>query len=269
MNKIIGFIGCGNMAQAMIGGIIKSKIISSDKVIASNPSKEKLLKVSSLYNIAITHNNKEVAQKSDILILSVKPNKYHQVVEEIRDSIKNDVVIVSLAAGISIEYLEKTFEKKVKLIRAMPNISSIVNEGMTVISKNKEINNLDLEDIIRLFEGIGKVELIEEELMDNIPALSASSPAYVFMFIDSLAKGGISSGIPAEKSYRIAAQAVIGAAKLILKDSKDIDNFIRMVCSPGGCTIEAIKELEKNKFKETITSAMKSCTDKVLRLAQQ
>ncbi len=268
MDKRIGFIGCGNMAQSMIGGILNSKIVTRDNVIASNTSDSKLIKISELHGIDITNDNKRVARNSDVIILAVKPNKYEEVIEEIKDDISTDSIVVSIAAGISLSYIERKFNRKVKLIRAMPNISSAINEGMTAISKNKEMTIQDTNYIIEIFNSIGEVELIEEELMDKVPAISSSSPAYTFMFIDALAKGGVVSGIPEEKAYKLAAQAVLGAAKMILKDSKNINNLKDMVCSPGGCTIDALNELENNNFNEAIALAMTSCTNKVLKLAK-
>ncbi len=269
MNKTIGFIGCGNMAQAMIGGIVKSNLVSSEKVIASNPSNKSLNKVKEEYNILITNDNKKVAQFSDIVILAVKPYKYFEVIDEIKSSLKKEAVIVTIAAGITLEPMSKALGAESKVIRTMPNTPALVMEGMSALCANENVTQEELQAVIRVFESFGKVEILEEKLMDIVPAVSGSSPAYVYMFIEALADGAVLQGMPREKAYKMAAQAVLGAAKMVLETGEHPGKLKDNVCSPGGTTIEAVYTLEKNNFRAAVISAMESCTEKSIKMAKK
>jgi pyrroline-5-carboxylate reductase len=269
MNKSIGFIGCGNMAQAMIGGIIKSKLVYSKNVIASNRTEDKLNYIKEKYNTRITLDNKEVAKFSDILILAIKPNMYIDVITEIKDFVRSDVIIVTIAAGITIETVEKAFNKDIKIVRTMPNTPALVGEGMSAVCHNNLVDTESLKLVVSIFESFGKVELISEKLIDAIPAISGSSPAYTFMFIEALADGGVLQGIPRDKAYRLAAQAVLGAAKMILETGEHPGRLKDKVCSPGGTTIEAVYTLEKNNFRGAVISAMESCTEKAIKMSKK
>ena len=265
----IGFIGCGNMAQAIIGGIIKARYVSSENIIASNPSIGKLELVKDKDNVKTTLQNIEVAKFSDIIILSVKPNKYAVVIEEIKDFIKPNAVIISIAAGITISFVEKAFGKNIKLARVMPNTPALVGEGMSALSFNEYVGLEEKLEVIKIFESFGKVETLDESLMDAVPAISGSSPAYVFMFIEALADGAVLSGIPRDKAYKMAAQSVLGAAKMVLETGKHPGELKDNVCSPGGTTIEAVYTLENNNFRGTIMTAMESCTAKAKKMSQK
>lgn len=268
MDKTIGFIGCGNMAQAMIGGIISSGLTSSDKVIASNPSVAKLELMKSKYNIIAAQDNIEVAKASDILILAIKPYKYAEIITEIKEYIKPNVVIVTIAAGVTIEQVEKNFGRKIKVIRTMPNTAALVGESMSALCYNTEVEQSELSDVFAIFKSFGKVETIEERLMDVIPSISGSSTAYVYMFIEALADGGVLRGLQRDKAYTLAAQAVLGAAKMVLETGEHPGSLKDKVCSPGGTTIEAVYTLEKNNFRGTIISAMESCTEKAIKMSK-
>lgn len=269
MNKTIGFIGCGNMAQAMIGGIIKSNLVSSEKVIASNPSDKNLNKVKEKYNILITDDNKEIAKFSDIVILAVKPYKYFEVIDEIKTYLKKDVVIVTIAAGITLEHMSNALGDASKVIRTMPNTPALVGEGMSALCANKNVTKEELQEVVKVFESFGKVEILEEKLIDIVPAVSGSSPAYVYMFIEALGDGAVLQGMPREKAYKMAAQAVLGAAKMVLETGEHPGKLKDDVCSPGGTTIEAVYTLEKNNFRAAVISAMESCTDKAIKMGKR
>ena len=269
MNKTIGFIGCGNMAQAMIGGIVKSNLVSSDKVIASNPSNKSLNKVKEQYNILVTGDNKEVAQFSDILILAVKPYKYFEVIDEIKAALKKDVVIVTIAAGITLEHMSKALGDSAKVVRTMPNTPALVGEGMSALCANLNVEPEELEAVIKVFESFGNAEILEEKLIDIVPAVSGSSPAYVYMFIEALGDGAVLQGMPREKAYKMAAQAVLGAAKMVLETGEHPGKLKDNVCSPGGTTIEAVYTLEKNNFRAAVISAMESCTEKSIKMSKK
>lgn len=269
MNKKIGFIGCGNMGQAMIGGIVKSGITTPENIIVSDMNENFLASMKNKYNINTTTNNTEVASFSDILILSVKPNIYEKVIKEIAPAVKENVLIVTIAAGISIDFVEKTFAKAIKVIRTMPNTPALVGEGMSALSKNDKVTEEELKEVISIFESFGKAEVIDERLMDSIPAISGSSPAYVFMFIEALADGAVLRGMPRDKAYKFAAQAVLGSAKMVLETGEHPGALKDKVCSPGGTTIDAVYSLEKNNFRGAVISAMESCTKKAMEMSNR
>lgn len=268
MNKKLGFIGCGNMAQAMIGGVVNSNIVPSENVIVSDPSLEKLNSVKDRLKVKVTQDNKEVCKNADILVLAIKPNVHSKVIDEIKGYVKDDVTIVTIGAGITMDFISKAFEKEVKIIRTMPNTPALVGEGMAALCYNNLVNEEELNNVISIFESFGKVEVIDEKLMDVVPAVSGSSPAYVYMFIEALADGAVLDGIPRDKAYKMAAQAVLGSAKMVLETGKHPGELKDMVCSPGGTTIEAVYALEKNNFRGAIIEAERKCTEKTIAMSK-
>lgn len=270
MEKKIGFIGCGNMAQAMIKGIVKSKNVSPENIFVSNPSEEKLKNVKRECGVNVTHDNKKVALNSDILILAVKPNKYGDVIKEIKDEVSRRAIIVTIAAGVSIDKVRLFFKSDdVKVIRTMPNTPALVGEAMTALCASDNIKEEEVDLIRNLFDTFGKTELVEEKLMDVITGLSGSSPAYVYMFIEAMADGAVLQGMPREKAYKIAAQSVLGAAKMVLETKKHPGELKDQVCSPGGTTIEAVYYLEKSNFRASVMEAVDKCTEKSKKMAKK
>lgn len=262
MEKTIGFIGCGNMGGAMMGGIIKANIVPAKNIIVADQMKEKLSVVSNQYGVNTTTDNKEVAKKSNILILAIKPNIYPIVIKDIKDHINEDTIIVSIAAGQKIADVEGMFGKEIKLIRVMPNTPALVGEGMSALCRNKYATEEELNEIKKIFESFGEAEIVKESLIDGVIAVSGSSPAYVFMFIEAMADAAVVEGLPRDKAYKMAAQAVLGSAKMVLETGKHPGELKDMVCSPGGTTIEAVAKLEEKGFRAAVISAMKRCADK-------
>lgn len=258
----LGFIGCGNMASAMIGGIINNQICKPEEIIASDAYEPTLHKAKENLNIQITTNNKEVVKEADILFLSVKPQFYEAVIQEIKQDIKEMQIIVTIAPGKTLDWLGERFEKPVKIIRCMPNTPALVCEGITGACHNELVTKEELELVCKVLEGFGKVEVISEHLMDVVVSVSGSSPAYVFMFIEAMADAAVADGMPRDKAYKFAAQAVYGSAKMVLETGKHPGELKDMVCSPGGTTIEAVRVLEKEGFRSSVIEAMKACTKK-------
>lgn len=263
----IGFIGCGKMARAMIEGIIKSELTGPENIMASARTGETLQKVHGDLNILTSVDNREVALFADILILAVKPDLHSQVIEEIKKVVKEKVIIVTIAAGIALGDIEGFFGRNVKAVRTMPNTPSFVGEGMTALCPNASLTETDLAEVTLLFNSFGKTEILEERLMDAVPAISGSSPAYVYMMIEAMADGGVRLGIPREKAYSLAAQAVLGAARMVLESGAHPGSLKDNVCTPGGATIEAVASLEKNQFRGALLEAMDSCYKKTVELS--
>ncbi len=262
MNKKIGFIGSGNMGSAMIKGIISSNLVSSKDIYVSDIDESKLKIIKEELGVNVTTKSKELVSKVDIIVLSVKPNIYSIVLNEIKNEIKDDMLVITIAAGINIEFVENIIGNDKKVIRTMPNTPALVNEGMAAICPNKNISEDELKLVVSIFESFGKAEVLKEYLIDSVIAVSGSSPAYVFKFIEAMADGAVLGGMPRDKAYKFAAQAVLGSAKMVLETGMHPAELKDMVCSPGGTTIEAIASLEKNKFSGTVIEAMEKCMDK-------
>lgn len=268
MDKVIGFIGCGNMAKAMIEGILKSNLVVPRNIMASARTKETLINVENKYGIRTTLDNKEIVRESDHLIIAVKPYMYDGVLEEIKDLIKSNQVVIGIAAGISIDYIKSKLGRNVLVARAMPNTPALVGEGMTALSFDGNIDNMKKEEVIKIFNSFGKCEIIDESLMDAFTALCGSSPAYVYMMIEAMADAGVLEGIPRKQAYRMAAQSVLGAAKMVLETGLHPGELKDNVCSPKGTTIEAVAKLEEKGFRTAIIEAIKICAEKSRKMGK-
>ncbi|MFG6392730.1 MAG: pyrroline-5-carboxylate reductase [Lachnospiraceae bacterium] len=258
----LGFIGAGNMAQAIIGGIINNGIVSKDEIIASAATNETITKVAQKFGIRTTLDNREAA-KAKILFLAVKPVYYKQVIDEIKDlELDDSQIIITIAAGKSVEWVESAFGGKRKIIRTMPNTPALVGEGITAVCPNSNITEGELEKALKLLRSFGKAEVVKESMMDAVVAVSGSSPAYVFMFIEAMADAAVAEGMPRKQAYQFAAQSVLGSARMVLETGKHPGELKDMVCSPAGTTIEAVRVLEKTGFRSSIMECMKECADK-------
>lgn len=256
----IGFIGAGNMGGAIIGGIVRENI--KDEILVFDKNTELLFKLSEEFGVKKAIDNKEIAKKSDIIFLAVKPNVLSFVIDEIKDEIKKDTLLVSIVAGKGIKTIESAFGKAIKLIRVMPNTPALVGEGMSALCKNENVEKEELEKVLEIFEKLGRAEIVAESMMDAVTAVSGSSPAYVFMLIEAMADAAVLGGLPRNQAYTFASQAVLGAAKMVLETKKHPGELKDMVCSPSGTTIEAVKILEQSGFRSAIIDAMGACIEK-------
>lgn len=258
----LGFIGCGNMAQAMIAGILEKNAVPADELIASGPTKEKMDDVKERFGIVTSGDNHEVAKKAEILVLSVKPQMYETVINEIKDDVKSASLIVTIAAGISMKQTERMFGKETKIIRVMPNTPALVGEAMSGMCRNEYVKAEEFAQVRELFESFGKVEEVTENLMDAVVGVSGSSPAYVYMFIEALADAAVVQGIPRAKAYTFAAQSVLGSAKMVLETKQHPGALKDAVCSPAGTTIEAVRVLEEKGMRSAVMEAVCSASEK-------
>ena len=269
MDKKVGFIGCGKMGQAMIAGLLKKGEMEKNNILVSAKTEATLKKVQETLQVQTTSSNKEIGKWADIIILAVKPDLHKEVIEEIKAEITPETIVVTIAAGITLQYLEQAFETPLKVIRAMPNTPSLVGEGMTALCFNDLVTEDERKCVSILFKSFGRVEAFPESLMNSIPAVSGSSPAYVYIMIEALADGAVKQGISREKAYKLAAQSVLGAAKMVLDTELHPGVLKDQVCTPGGATIEAVATLEEKGFRASILSAMESCTMKINKLTDK
>lgn len=260
---VIGFIGCGNMAQAMIGGILNQKLCVEDEIIASAKTEKTIQKVKEQYGIKITLDNKEVVQQADIVVLAVKPLFYENVISEIKGVADKKQIFISIAPGKTLRWLADQFgDSEYKIVRTMPNTPALVGEGITGVTPCDTMEEDDVNKVMMVLRSFGKAEIIGESLMDVVVSVSGSSPAYVFMFIEAMADAAVADGMPRTQAYTFAAQAVLGSAKMVLETGKHPGELKDMVCSPGGTTIEAVRILEEKGMRSSVIEAMKACTQK-------
>lgn len=262
MKKTLGFIGCGNMARAMMGGILSAGILVPEEVIASDAYRSGLESAAAQMGIAAAGSNREVAEGARILVLSVKPQVYAAVITEIEPCVGADTVVVTIAPGQTLEKLEGRFGKDVKLVRTMPNTPAMVGAGMTALCKNQHVTDEEFEEVCRLFGAFGRAEVVAEHMMEAVVAVSGSSPAYVFMMIEAMADAAVREGMPRDKAYTFAAQAVYGSAKMVLESGLHPAALKDNVCSPAGTTIDAVAVLEEKGFRGAIMDAMAACAQK-------
>ena len=257
----LGFIGTGNMASAIMGGIIKNQIIPANEIIGADMMEAGRKRVKEQFGIQVTADNHEVVRNSDVVILSVKPQFYAEVIAEIKDDVREDQIIITIAPGKPLAWLKEQFGKNVKIVRTMPNTPALVGEGMTAACPNEYMTKEEITYVLTLLESFGRVEIIPERLMDTVVSVSGSSPAYVFMFIEAMADAAVSGGMPRAQAYQFAAQAVLGSAKMVLETGKHPGELKDMVCSPAGTTIEAVRVLEEKGFRSAVIEAMKTCEE--------
>ena len=257
----LGFIGTGNMASAIMGGIIKNNVIPAEEIIGADlfaPGRERVQKE---YGINVTADNKEVAQKAETIILSVKPQFYESVIADIKDVVTDKQIIITIAPGKTLAWLAEQFGKDVKIVRTMPNTPAMVGEGMTAVCPNEHLTEDEIAYVKSLLESFSRAEIVPERLMDVVTAVSGSSPAYVFMLIEAMADAAVEQGMPRAQAYKFAAQAVMGSAKMVLETGKHPGEVKDMVCSPAGTTIKAVRVLEKEGLRSAVIEAMDACVD--------
>ncbi len=262
----IGFIGLGNMASAMMEGILKEKIASREEIFGSAKTKETAEKKKAQFGIGAGTDNRAVAEEAEILFLSVKPQFFPEVIGEIRDCIGENTLVISIAAGKTIAYIEKEFGRKIKLVRCMPNTPALVGEGCTGYCVNENVSPEEKEITERLLSSFGKASEIPERLMDVVGAVSGSSPAFVFMFMEALADGAVAEGMPRAQALEFAAQAVLGSAKLALESGMHPGQLKDMVCSPGGTTIQGVRKLEEAGMRSAVMDAVIACVERTKEL---
>ena len=262
----IGFIGLGNMATAIIGGLLAQGIVEPGDVIGSAKTAATRERRAAELGIEVTADNAAVARAADVLVLAVKPVFFPKVIAEARDAVRDETLVVSIAAGLTIEVIEGLFGRPVRLVRCMPNTPALVGAGCTAVCPGPRATTDDEALVLRLMGACGTASVIPERLMDAASAVAGSSPAFVFMFIEALADGGVAAGMPRAQALEFAAQAVMGSAKLALETGRHPGELKDMVCSPGGTTIEGVAALEAGAFRAAVMEAVAACVEKAQRL---
>ncbi|NLL78734.1 MAG: pyrroline-5-carboxylate reductase [Clostridiales bacterium] len=258
----IGFIGMGNMAKAMVGGMLKKGIAKPQEIVGSAKSEKSRQSAEEAFGITMYAENVKVAEEADVLILAVKPQFLEEVIGEIRTAVTENTLVVSIAAGRTMAWIQNCFAKNIKLVRCMPNTPALVGEGCTGICAGEQVADKELDTVVKLMESFGIASVVSEKMMDVVVGVSGSAPAYVFMFIEAMADEAVAEGMPRAQAYRFAAQAVLGSAKMVLETGKHPGELKDMVCSPAGTTIQAVKVLEEKGMRASVMDAMEACIQK-------
>ncbi|CAC5384839.1 proC [Mytilus coruscus] len=264
----IGFIGAGRMAQAMTKGFVTTGIIKAKNITASDAD-PRMLQFIKEFGVTTTQENKEVVYKSKVVVIAVKPNVVTKILKEVKEHVSKDKIVVSIAAGVPLSTFEQNLPPGSRVVRVMPNITVTVQAAASVIAPGTSVQLNDSELVRELFQSIGICEIGSENLLDAVTGLSGSGPAYGFIAIESLADGGVNMGLPRDLALKLAAQTLLGAAKMVLESGKHPGQLKDDVCSPGGTTIAAVQSLEKSGFRACLIDAVEAATLKAQELGSK
>lgn len=268
MNKM-SIIGVGNMGGSILKGILENNLYAREDIEIYHPKRERLENLEKKYHVSGTTSIEELAKNASVILLAVKPQVMSEVADELKKFYSKNQLIISIAAGITIDFLEKNLGKDAKIVRVMPNTPLLVGEGVSTISLNKNVEREELAFVKGIFSTLGMVEIVDEKLIDAAIGVCGSSPAYVYMFIEAMADGAVCCGMKRDLAYKMAAQSVLGASKMVLETNIHPAKLKDMVCSPKGTTIEAVRSLEKNNFRSSVMEAVISACKKSEEMSRE
>ncbi len=266
-SKKIAFIGTGNMAEALLGGLLKSKLTNPENIISTDIREERLEYIQKKWGVNITSDNKKAVKNADIILICVKPQTIGDVLSEIKKELNSEQLLISILAGITTKTYNKALEKNNPIVRVMPNIPAVVDEGASGICLGEFATEIHKQLAIQIFKAVGEVEVVNEYQMDIITGLSGSGPAYIYMIIEALTDGGVMMGLPRDVATRLATQTVLGSAKLVRETGVHPAVLKDQVTTPGGTAISAIKELESSGLRPMLIRAVETATNKSKELS--
>src|SRR5436853_4126704 len=265
--KSIGFVGAGNMAEAMIRGLLRGEVFKPKQVTASAPREERRRELAEKYGIQATGNNCEAARQS-IVVLSVKPQILSRVLDEIGETISAESLVISIAAGVPVAAIQAKLRPSTRVVRAMPNTPALVDAGATAIARGEHARESDLEDAKKIFDAVGLTVVLEESLLDAVTGLSGSGPAYVFLILEALSDAGVKVGLSRRTAQLLAAQTLLGSAKLLIETNEHPGRLKDMVTSPGGTAITGLHTLEEGGIRTTLMNAVEAATRRSRELGE-
>ncbi|MFA5098566.1 MAG: pyrroline-5-carboxylate reductase [Candidatus Margulisiibacteriota bacterium] len=255
LGKKLSFIGSGRMAEAIIGGIIKKKLYLPGRIYISDKDAERTKGLARKFRVISCEDNNRAVWAGNVIILAVKPQNMSQVLPQIKEDIKASQLVISIAAGVPLSFLEKEL-KGCPVIRTMPNNPCLIGEGMSAIAAGKNAGNSDIKTATDIFDCLGKTVVISEKHFDAVTGLSGSGPAFVYEFVAALAEGGIKAGLDRQTAYLLAVQTAIGSVKALKETGKSHKELVEMVASPGGTTVEGLKVFEEAGFSQIVADAV-------------
>ena len=266
--KSIGFIGMGNMGSAMLKGMLR--VFEAEEIVFSRKSAEKAQKLYMDTHVDYVQSNQECAAMAKYIILAVKPQFFPEVLKEIKPEIKENQIVISIAAGVMIQEIKAILGAGTRVVRAMPNTPALLGEGMTGVCFDQSVYTEGEKTVIqKIFESFGKMQIVQESLINAVICVSGSSPAFVYQFIEALADGAVKYGLPRQAAYEMAAQTVLGAAKMVLETGEHPAALKDKVCSPGGTTIAGVAALEEYGFRNAVIKACDRCYEKAENMSKK
>lgn len=265
--KTIGFVGYGNMAEALIRGLVQ--VIAPERISASGPRPARVSELGTRYGIRGGTDNVELAKNNDILVLSVKPQILARVLDELSSHIRLDTLVISVAAGVSIAAIEARLPDGIRVIRAMPNTPALVQSGATAVSAGTHSTDADMTTARFIFDAVGITVVLDESQLDAVTGLSGSGPAYVFLILEALADAGVKVGLARRNAQRLAAQTLMGSARMLLETDEHPGRLKDMVTSPGGTAIAGLHTLEQGGMRTTLINAVESATNRARELGRR
>jgi pyrroline-5-carboxylate reductase len=268
LDKTIAFLGAGNMAEALIKGLLRAGIARPDSVIATGRRPEKLEELQRAYGVRTTLDNVAAAREADVVVLSVKPQALDKVLVQVAPVVDPRKLVISVAAGVPIAAMERRLGAGARIIRTMPNTPSLVGAGACALSRGEHASDEDLAVATRIFQAVGITTVVDENLLDAVTGLSGSGPAYIFLVIEALSDAGVKVGLPRYTAQKLAAQTVLGSAQLLIETGTHPGQLKDQVTSPGGTAIAGLHTLEAGGLRTTLINAVEAATRRAKELGE-
>jgi len=269
LGKTIAFLGAGNMAEALMKGLLRAHVALPSEIICTDKRGERGPELTHKYGVRFEKENLAAVRAASIVVLSVKPQAMNKLLEEIKPGLDESKLVISIAAGVPIEAIERKVGHGVRIIRTMPNTPALVGAGATALAPGEHATEADLAQAKALFEAVGMAVVVEEPLLDAVTGLSGSGPAYIFLIIEALADGGVKAGLARDQAQELAAQTVLGSAKLLIETGEHPGRLKDQVTSPGGTAIAGLHTLEAGGLRTTLMDAVESASNRSRELGKK
>lgn len=269
LGKTIAFLGAGNMAEALIKGLLRAGVAAPEEILCSDRRTDRLQDLARTYGVRTTGDNRAAATEAGIVLLSVKPQVMNKVLDEIAPALDQKKLVVSIAAGVPLAAIERKVGHGIRMVRTMPNTPALVGAGATAIAAGEHATEADLIQARALFDAVGKTVVVDEPLLDAVTGLSGSGPAYVFLVIEALADAGVKVGLDRRTAQDLAAHTVLGSAKLLIETGEHPGKLKDQVTSPGGTAIAGLHTLEAGGLRTTLMNAVEVATKRAHELGKR
>jgi len=262
LGKTLCFLGSGNMAEALVKGLLRAQVASANEIVCSDRSEERCELLKQRYGVRCTRSNREAVELSELVVLSVKPQVMNRLLDEISPVLDASKLVISIAAGVPIAAIERKVGHGVRIVRTMPNTPALVGAGATALVGGEHATDADVKQARALFDAVGKTVVVDEPLLDAVTGLSGSGPAYIFLVIEALSDAGVKVGLPRIVAQELAAQTVLGSAKLLIETGEHPGRLKDQVTSPGGTAIAGLHTLEAGGLRTTLMDAVEIATQR-------
>jgi pyrroline-5-carboxylate reductase len=269
LGKKIAFLGSGNMAEALVKGLLGAGTASAEEIVCAEPRLERREEIALRYGVKVIGSNLEATEQADVVVLSVKPQTMEQLLDEIAPAVDHRKLVISIAAGVSIAAIARKLGAGVRIVRTMPNTPALVGAGATALARGAHATDWDLEQARSLFQAVGTTVIVEEHHLDAVTGLSGSGPAFLFLVIEALADGGVKVGLARPVAMTLAAQTVLGSAKLVLETGEHPGRLKDQVTSPGGTAIAGVHALEQGGLRAALIAAVEAATRRSRELGER